>query len=175
MKVATRVCRLCAALPAFSVAISWRLGVVGLMLAPLPAAATVTMPESESRTAAAAAASPIPVGVENPPAAAATEPTFGIVEPPLSNSVTFSARIAGIGTAVVFGSDFAAATTDNPAARADAFGAIVADPVFDQIVVVGIGLIFAAVFLRRRRRRRIGWGVMPDRSSLLTGRAKRKH
>ena len=80
--------------------------------------------------------------------------------------------MADLGTAAVFGQEFADSTTGNPAARVKAFDAIFADHLFNEILAVGIGLIFATIYMRRRRRRRIGWGVIPQRPPLLQRRSK---
>lgn len=45
----------------------------------------------------------------------------------------------------------------------DAAVAALADRDFQLYTLAGVGLIFLAAFVRRRRRRQIGWGVLPDR------------
>ena len=45
----------------------------------------------------------------------------------------------------------------------DAVGTTLADAMFQIEIAVGFAVLVAAVFVRRRHRARVGWGVLPDR------------
>ncbi len=47
----------------------------------------------------------------------------------------------------------------------DLFGLAVNDRLLREIAVAGLGLVGIAMLMRRRRRQRIGWGVLPDRAA----------
>jgi hypothetical protein len=164
VKSTTRFCRLHSVL--------LRVILVGFAIGfqAMPALATVSVEERDRPPAASASQAGDPLTTQAAPVAPAQ--VFGVEDPPFSRHVTISTRMADLGTAAVFGQEFADSTAGNPAARVKAFDAIFADQLFNEVLVVGIGLIFATIYVRRRRRRRIGWGVIPQRPPLLQRRSK---
>lgn len=115
-------------------------------------------------------ASPQPADMVSPPLPDAgmpsgNQPIFGEAPPPMSKPIGLSTILADLDTFAAFGREFAAIADDNPSVRFRAFKAILSDRLLGRIVFGGAILIFAVVFFRRRHRRRIGWGVISNRSS----------
>ena len=129
------------------------------LLAELPLSATVAVP------AARPATRPVPAAVVPPPRPFV--PPI-VVQPKVATPL--SAGLAGIDELVTGGGDATPWKVRRVRFR-DAVLAAIAQPGVVQIVIIGMGLMFVAVFVRRRRRRRIGWGVLPARSSMLSHRA----
>lgn len=83
-----------------------------------------------------------------------------------SGHMLSAAGVAAVGTPWrLAGEDARFAERTSPRPRfAKIVAATLAEPMFAEAMALGVGLLLAAMFVRNRHRRRIGWGVLPDRS-----------
>lgn len=153
--------------PSTAFAECWRYIFIALALVAMPAAAALPVESS--------APSALPVA---PPAATLAPPPPAFPGHEVAAPADPATDRSGSGFEIPVVPDIAA-SAGNPGSSAvksgwnpkrlrfrDAVAAALVDPVSLQIVFSGIALIFAVAYLRRRRRRRLAWGVMPDRSPL---------
>ncbi len=166
-----------------------RAGHVGAVLLatilPLSAAAGVGLAPGQIAVTSAAPASPAQFGAPSAPGAAIAIPAPGLlpapdvdtaVTTPRPLSATADIAVPPAGSATPWRLAGMEAKLPPGASWRPRFLQIVADaiadPVFLGVLALGFSLLLVALVIRTRHRRRIGWGVLPDRS-LPTRRDKR--